>query len=412
MAEKTRYSYKKIIRAIVWLLFGTGVVVLLIAAMNKNDEGTFSGINVKVKGAGEKHFIQKEDILRILEGIHKKKLENTPISSIDITAMEDAIKKEKWVDNVEIYFDNNNVLQVSLKERIPVARVFTNSGNSFYIDDALMRLPSGNKYSERLPVFTNFPTDVIVLNQKDSALLKEIKTMGEFIAGDPFWMAQIDQIDITPSRKFELIPKLGNQVIRFGSADNCADKFNNLMAFYKQVQTRTGWNRYSILDVQFKGQVVAIQRDAKEVKADSIRAVQVMKEIIAESLRKMNDSSNVQLVSHDDPININESSERDNMTEGEAPGKEEVRTPATPVTPVAAPKSPVVKKEIKKPAVAVPVKKPEPKKPTPANVVEKKPAPKPAVKKVEEKKVEVKKTTTKPAEKPTPKAIMPPKKGN
>ena len=55
---------------------------------------------------------------------------------------------------------------------------------------------------------------------------------------DPFWMAQIDQVDITPTDTFELIPKLGNQVIRFGNADNYEEKFNKLLAFYKQVQTK------------------------------------------------------------------------------------------------------------------------------------------------------------------------------
>ena len=32
-------------------------------------------------------------------------------------------------------------------------------------------------------------------------------------------MAQIDQVDISPNRTFDLIPKLGNQVIRFGDAE-------------------------------------------------------------------------------------------------------------------------------------------------------------------------------------------------
>ncbi len=50
----------------------------------------------------------------------------------------------------------------------------------------------------------------------------------------PFWMAQIDQIDITSEGDFDFIPKLGNQVIRFGDISDYQQKFNKLLAFYKQ----------------------------------------------------------------------------------------------------------------------------------------------------------------------------------
>src|SRR6185437_8620805 len=194
--------------------------------------------------------------------------------------MENALSKQPWVKNAEMFFDNNNVLQVKITEREPIARIFTVSGPSFYIDSSLARLPLSSKFSARLPVFTSFPTDVKVLTKSDSSLLSDVKIMSEFINAHPFWMAQIDQVDITSARTFELTPKLGNQLIRFGSAGNCEQKFNKLLAFYKQVQTKIGWNKYSVIDVQFMNQVIGVNRDKSEIKSDSLRSVQIMKGII------------------------------------------------------------------------------------------------------------------------------------
>ena len=104
-------------------------------------------------------------------------------------------------------------------------------------------------------MFTNFPTDVIVLSKADSNLIRDIRTISEFIGTDPFWMAQIDQVDIIAGRTFDLIPKLGNQVIHFGKAENYHEKFNNLLCFYRQVLSKKGWNQYSSVDVQFKGRL-------------------------------------------------------------------------------------------------------------------------------------------------------------
>ncbi len=128
-------------------------------------------------------------------------------------------------------------------------------------------------------------------------MLKDIATLATFIQGNDFWMAQIDQVDITSSQKFELYPKLGNQVIRFGDAVDCAGKFNKLLAFYKQVSVKAGWNKYSVIDVQYKNQVVAERRDASQIKADSLAAIRIMKSVIENARKNSSDSSHIQLPS-------------------------------------------------------------------------------------------------------------------
>ncbi len=295
----------------VWVLLGAGTVVLLVAAIEKRNNEKCLRIEIEITGVQNNFFIDKKDVMAILEKTNKGHLENKPLHGIDMALMETQLQKSHWIKRAELFFDNNNMLVVKITEREPIARIFTTSGLSFYLDSSLSRLPLSDKFSARLPVFTNFPTDVIVLTKPDSVLLKNIRTLGQYIGSNPFWMAQIDQVDISPEREFDLIPKLGNQVIHFGDAENYNDKFNKLLCFYRQVLSKIGWSRYSSIDVQFKGQVVGVRRGADEIKMDSLRSIQIMKTMIAEAQIQTNDSTHVQLEQPDDDININVSREID-----------------------------------------------------------------------------------------------------
>jgi cell division protein FtsQ len=295
MAEKRTYTFKKFIAVAIWIILGSVTVLLLVAAIDRKNNDHIARVDIHISGVQNNYFIDKKDVLAILQKTNGQKLENTNADKLNLSQMENALSKQPWVKNAEMFFDNNNVLQVKITEREPIARIFTVSGSSFYIDSSLARLPLSSKFSARLPVFTSFPTDVKVLTKSDSSLLSDVKMMSEFINAHPFWMAQIDQVDITSARTFELTPKLGNQLIRFGSAGNCEQKFNKLLAFYKQVQTKVGWNKYSVIDVQFMNQVIGVNRDKSEIKSDSLRSVQIMKGIIEEAKKNTNDSTKIQL---------------------------------------------------------------------------------------------------------------------
>jgi cell division protein FtsQ len=303
MAANKTYKLKKILSVSVWLILASGVVVLLVAAMSKKNTEHVKGIDIKISGIQNNYFIDKSEVLKILEKVNGKKLEKSAISSLDLAAMENQLAKSEWIRKAELFFDNNKVLQVKISEREPIARLFTVSGSSFYIDSSLNYLPLSDKFSARLPVFTSFPTDVKIIKKRDSALLQGVKILSEYINAHPFWMAQIDQIDISNEGHFDLIPKLGNQVIRFGDADNYEQKFNKLLAFYKQVETKVGWNKYAVLDLQYKNQVVGVVRDAAEIKSDSLRAVEIMKAIISEAEKNTSDSTKIQLPQ---PVDNNE----------------------------------------------------------------------------------------------------------
>jgi cell division protein FtsQ len=305
-----------VIRRTLWSLVGIGTLVLLVAAIRKKDAAPCSHIYINIKGVNNIFFIDKKDILDSVISIESCNPVGQPISSFNLRAMEGKLTNNIWIRNAQLFFDNNGSLQVDILESEPLARLFTTTGNTFYIDSALNRLPLSDKFSARIPVFTGFPSDRIVLTTADSGLLKDIKTVSLAIQQDSFYMALIEQVDIIPNRTFEMIPKIGNNIIEFGDATDAAEKLKRLKLFYKEVMLKAGMNYYSVIDVQYKDQVVAKRKSAADITADSLKTVELMQQIASKAEKQSADSIQLQPETKDSSVDntiIQPSSETDDI---------------------------------------------------------------------------------------------------
>ena len=260
---------QRIIQAI-WILAGAGTVVLLVAAMQKKSGRYCNEIQVEITGAKDHVFVDERTIKELL----KKKGSVTGVSmmGVDLRNIEEALEKDPWIKNAELFFDNRQVLQVRITEREPVARVFTVMGNSFYLDSSGKMLPLSEKLAARVPVFTGLPFGK-KLSKPDSALLKDVIRLSNYIYADSFWNAQIAQVDIT-GNGFEMVPVIGDHIIRFGDISDMDKKFKKLFSFYKTVSTKAGFDKYETINLQYEGQIVATRRGAVVPVADSAGAMQ------------------------------------------------------------------------------------------------------------------------------------------
>ena len=405
MDNTKRYSLKSILLTVLWITIGTGTAVLLVAAIHKKDAKHCAAVKITIEGVSNNFFVDENDVRNIIKSVANGEPVGKPIGSFNLKAMETSLEKSTWVKAAELFFDNNNILRVNILEREPIARVFTTTGTTFYIDSSIMMLPLSEKFPARLPVFTNFPSDKVVLTAADSNLLRDIRTLSIAIQKDSFRMALIDQIDITPNRSFEMMPKIGSQIIVFGDATDAEEKFTKLEQFYKEVMAKTSWNKYSTINVQYKGQVVAKLRGREEQTADSLRTLQIMQLMAVRAEQQATDSIQMLLPDNEkasgiDSTMIQQSIQRDDEVQGAyIPTKPQEETNDKPVI-VVAPKPATVKPVAAKPAtnnnkpvITKPVVA-KPAKPLTNKPVEK-PKPKPAIKPAAQK----------------PKATMP-KRGN
>ncbi len=70
----------------------------------------------------------------MLEKEGLKDIKDKKMASFDLLKMENILRRNTWIRDVQLYFDNNQILKIRIQERQPVARMFTVSGNSFLID--------------------------------------------------------------------------------------------------------------------------------------------------------------------------------------------------------------------------------------------------------------------------------------
>lgn len=260
MSSKGKFI-KNIFLAVVWTTVGAGALFLLIAAARNQNGKVCKDVIVNIKSVDGAAYVSKQQILKIISGGRPDLMKGQLIKTFDLQQLEDLLEKNLWIRNAELFFDNNDVLRADITEREPVARVFMVNGESFYIDDMGDQLPVTNDQIARVPVFTSFPNETSKARTKDSLLQQQVKEVGKYILKNDFWMAQIDQVNIS-NYEFELTPKLGRHTILLGDANMLPQKFNRLMLFYKNIMNKTGWNYYSALDVRFNKQLIAVRRDS------------------------------------------------------------------------------------------------------------------------------------------------------
>ena len=274
--------WQTILVRVLWSIAGAALIVLFVVAWKAKEEKKYNSIQIELVGENTAAlFIDEKEILQI---IHEQGVkEGQAIGELNLNTLEKYLETIRWVKQVELFLDNAQVLQVKIEQRIPIARIFTASGNSFYIDKEGLQLPLKQLTVLRLPVFTNFPTDQEKLSKPDSLLLNDILHFTKAVQNDSFFMAQTAQVNIATNGDFELVPSVGDHLVLIGSVENIEDKLNRLYTFYKKVWVQSGLNAYQVIDCRFDNQIVALKKGMQPIQfsandlptVDSAMAVEV-----------------------------------------------------------------------------------------------------------------------------------------
>jgi cell division protein FtsQ len=288
----TKRTIRKIMFIAMWLVIGSGMLMLLIAAMDKQKKELCKGyeINIKAEKTGV-FFLDQEGIGKLLKASVNGDIKGKVKAGFNLLQMEESLEKNVWIKDAQLYFDNHAVLHVSVKEREPVARIFTAGGKSFYMDADNRFMPLSEKTIAKVPVFTGFPDKKTI---KDTALVNAVNSLARYISTHPFWSSQVAQIDITADCgagcwQFEMVPVVGRHVVKLGDANNIDQKFQRLFAFYQQVLNRTGFDHYKTIDVRFEGQVIGGKGD--NPKTDSVKLAKSVQQMLEEANQVFKDTA-------------------------------------------------------------------------------------------------------------------------
>src|ERR1044072_7501184 len=187
MEKKRKISVRKVLQVLVTLIVTTSCVIAISGASNKEISKTITGINIKIKNA-QYHFIDKAEIKNMLFANRHLDIMHTPVNKVDIHSMEKIISANSWVANAQVYVDNRRVLHVNVTQRVPVARFFEETGNSYYIDSTMSMMPISNRYVYYTTVVTGVP--ILKNDSTGKSIMSQVAYLVKQIDRDTFWNAQ------------------------------------------------------------------------------------------------------------------------------------------------------------------------------------------------------------------------------
>lgn len=255
MAARRSVSVRKVLRFLLTVVSVGGLVVAVSSAARKQEGQHLQGLDIQVANSHQVGFVNEKDLQELLFTRRHIRPTAMTMGDINVHRLEGIARSNPWIESAQVYVDHRRVLHVSATQRIPYVRIFETSGDSYYLDTALKQLPLSTDYVHYAPVVTGVP-HMLDSNAK-KAVRAQIVYVVSKLSADPFWKQGVEEIVVRPDGDFELIPVLGNHRAILGDTAALDTKLHTLFLFYRNVLNRIGWDRYTVLDARYKGQVVA-----------------------------------------------------------------------------------------------------------------------------------------------------------
>ncbi|MFZ4400394.1 MAG: cell division protein FtsQ/DivIB [Bacteroidales bacterium] len=266
---------KKIIIISIWVILIVGLIAGLIFSGIFHQNRTCKAVEIDINYASADPFFTAEDINSFL--IQKNdSIKGKKISEINENLIENIIKENPYIIDADVFTTMDGILKINITQRKAIVRIINKMNQQFYLDNLGVKMPINNKYPANVVIATGninayyslfSPSD---LNQRDDTLnlMKDsifygIYKVADYISKNMFLKAQIEQIYMNENSEIELIPKLGEQIIIFGNAENIEEKFNKLLIIYKEAFNKLGWDKYKLINLTYENQVVCTKNILK-----------------------------------------------------------------------------------------------------------------------------------------------------
>ncbi len=253
---------KRILKILIWCVIVISIAVAVYYVSTKQKQVLISDLSIEITYTGPDVFLKKQEIQDIIEKQTGGLFEQT-VSSINVKQIEEALLSNAYVNTVNVFVDMKGKMQVLIVQRQPIARIYSGK-DSFYIDGYGKCMPLSDRYVSRVMLINGFmPSytyeklrDVDIVNIEGKNVLKDIFYLANFINRNKFLKALSEQVYVNSNKEFEIVPKIGKQIILVGDTSNLEQKFQKLELFYKHGIKQSGWDKYKSINLKFNNQIV------------------------------------------------------------------------------------------------------------------------------------------------------------
>lgn len=233
-------------------------MVMAIAFTTRNEDDICTAVAINIENQTDNYYLDENDVTNLITDNGQVLVTGLPFGELNLKEMENKVREEPFVDDVEIYRDLKGNLIVNVDLKRPIARVVRSGAPHAYIAEDGSIMPVSNRYSSRVILLSGSYADKLISpGEEDLENNERIMDMVRRVNDDPFWAAQIAQIDIDRSLNMTIYPQVTRQRIEFGKPEELDAKFAKLMIFYKQILPTKGWNSYERVNLKYKDQIIA-----------------------------------------------------------------------------------------------------------------------------------------------------------
>ena len=255
--------FKKVMLVLSATAFAVLFVFTLTSAVKQQNTLVCSSIQVKIDYESGLSFPTTDEITDRINSLSDGNIVGKPLSQLDLRGIESGLLKNPYVDKARVYVDHAQTIHAEITQKQPILRVINNDGVGYYLSDKADKIPLCGKFTAHVPVAIG----IVETHEDiygDSIVLSQLYDLTRYMEKDSLIGSLIDHIYVLPSGELELYTKLGYHTIAFGRADDTMkEKFEKLKVFYREGLTKVGWDKYSIINLKYKGQIVC-ERKAKE----------------------------------------------------------------------------------------------------------------------------------------------------
>lgn len=256
---------KKAVQISLFIVFVIAISGLMGFVYIENSKQTIKGVIVRIDRDTDKGFLSNEKI--------KKEIEETDsllfrqVKDVNTEGIEEMIAKNIYVESADVYLNLDKNIVINICEKNPVIRIYSKKGKGFFIDEKGHLLPLSPNYSPRVLIANGYidaafedPNITIYDSIYKSSPLADLFELSKLIQENKFINAQISQIYVNSVGEYDLVPVVGDHLIKLGNSKNAKQKLDKLEIWYKKALIKEDWNRYSIVNLKYKDQVVCTKK--------------------------------------------------------------------------------------------------------------------------------------------------------
>lgn len=252
----------RVIKKIWWLPLVVYMIIMPSFISGKVYDQPCSDIRISITDSVKYKFVTPGRLLTLVQD-GEPELLGSRLKSIDTERIEQMLSSLPELESLEVYLTADGAIHIEADQRDPLMRIITAWGNNYYIDNYGFVIPHSNAYTPRMLVVSGnieVPDECImgesILEQDQDMMIRQVYSIAEYINSNEFWKRQVEQLYIDKKGEIELVPRVGDHIVKFGRPGNYESKFTVLGTFYRKTLPSAGWDRYKEIDMRYKGQLV------------------------------------------------------------------------------------------------------------------------------------------------------------